>query len=146
MSNALGTWWEPGYRGGRLEVLEAAECARLLVTTNIGRLGFSVDDGQRIVPMNFVIADLRPSAPLQDVVPVGRFEGRGQTDQRSGEAAVPSRYIESTRSTSGPSISDAVFAAIQSGSARKSFQAGFRSLGPGTRADTPRCCHPRAVD
>jgi len=57
MSSALGTWWEPAYRGGRLEVLEAAECASLLVTTNIGRLGFSVDDGQRIVPMNYVIAD-----------------------------------------------------------------------------------------
>lgn len=57
MTSAPGAWWEPAYRGGRLEVLEAAECARLLVTTNIGRLGFSVDDGQRIVPMNFVVAD-----------------------------------------------------------------------------------------
>jgi nitroimidazol reductase NimA-like FMN-containing flavoprotein (pyridoxamine 5'-phosphate oxidase superfamily) len=57
MSDALLDWWEPAYRGGRIEVLEAAECARLLVTTNIGRLGFSVDDGQRIVPINFVVAD-----------------------------------------------------------------------------------------
>lgn len=57
MSDALGALWEPAYRGGRIEVLEGAECARLLVTTNIGRLGFSVADGQRIVPMNFVVAD-----------------------------------------------------------------------------------------
>lgn len=57
MSDLAKTWWEPAYRGGRIEVLEDAECARLLVTTNIGRLGFSVEDGQRIVPMNFVVAD-----------------------------------------------------------------------------------------
>lgn len=57
MSDAPGIWWEPAFRGGRIEVLEQAECARLLVTTNVGRLGFSVEDGQRIVPMNFVVAD-----------------------------------------------------------------------------------------
>lgn len=57
MAEPVETWGGPAYRGGRVEVLEAAECARLLVTTNIGRLGFSVDDDQRIVPMNFVVAD-----------------------------------------------------------------------------------------
>lgn len=50
-------WWEPSYRGGRLEKLDAAECRRLLVTTNVGRLGYSTADEQRIVPMNYVIAD-----------------------------------------------------------------------------------------
>lgn len=51
------SWWEPAYRGGRLEELETEECRRLLVSVNVGRLGFTVDDEQRVVPMNYVLAD-----------------------------------------------------------------------------------------
>jgi nitroimidazol reductase NimA-like FMN-containing flavoprotein (pyridoxamine 5'-phosphate oxidase superfamily) len=51
------TWWQPAYRGGRLEVLEATECRRLLISTSFGRLGYSAADEQRIVPMNYVIAE-----------------------------------------------------------------------------------------
>jgi hypothetical protein len=54
MTDAL-TWIEPAYRGGRLERLERHECERLLVTKNIGRLGFGVGGAQRIVVMNYVV-------------------------------------------------------------------------------------------
>jgi nitroimidazol reductase NimA-like FMN-containing flavoprotein (pyridoxamine 5'-phosphate oxidase superfamily) len=57
MSSAAGTWWEPAYRGGRLENLEVNECRRLLITTSVGRLGYSTPDQQRIVPMNYVVVD-----------------------------------------------------------------------------------------
>jgi nitroimidazol reductase NimA-like FMN-containing flavoprotein (pyridoxamine 5'-phosphate oxidase superfamily) len=56
MTNAL-TWWEPAYRGGRLERLERYECESLLATKNIGRLGFRVTGSQRIVLMNYVITN-----------------------------------------------------------------------------------------
>ena len=52
-----GNWWQPAYRGGRLEDLEPAECRRLLVTTSIGRLGFSTGEEQRILPLNYVLAE-----------------------------------------------------------------------------------------
>jgi nitroimidazol reductase NimA-like FMN-containing flavoprotein (pyridoxamine 5'-phosphate oxidase superfamily) len=51
------SWWEPAYRGGRLEVLERDECRRLLITSNVGRLGYSTGEAQRIVPVNYVVAD-----------------------------------------------------------------------------------------
>jgi nitroimidazol reductase NimA-like FMN-containing flavoprotein (pyridoxamine 5'-phosphate oxidase superfamily) len=54
-----GIWWQPAYRGGRLEELEPVECRRLLVTTSIGRLGFSTGEEQRIVPLNYVLAEDR---------------------------------------------------------------------------------------
>jgi nitroimidazol reductase NimA-like FMN-containing flavoprotein (pyridoxamine 5'-phosphate oxidase superfamily) len=38
-------------------VLEATECRRLLISTSFGRLGYSAADEQRIVPMNYVIAE-----------------------------------------------------------------------------------------
>jgi nitroimidazol reductase NimA-like FMN-containing flavoprotein (pyridoxamine 5'-phosphate oxidase superfamily) len=56
MTSAAGTWWQPAYRGGRLEELDTAECRRLLVTTSVGRLGYSTNDEQRIVPMNYVLS------------------------------------------------------------------------------------------
>lgn len=49
-------WWKPAYRGGRLEVLDDTECHRLLVTTTVGRLGFTAGDQQRILPMNYVLS------------------------------------------------------------------------------------------
>lgn len=52
-----GPWGEPAYLGGRLEELDANECRRLLVATNVGRLGYSTADEQRIVPINYVIFD-----------------------------------------------------------------------------------------
>ncbi len=57
MADAANMWWEPAYLGGRLEQLDTTECRRLLVTTNVGRLGYSTSEEQRIVPMNYVIAD-----------------------------------------------------------------------------------------
>ncbi len=57
MTATTGMWWEPAYRGGRLEELEASECRRLLISTSVGRLGYSTTHEQRIVPMNYVIAD-----------------------------------------------------------------------------------------
>jgi len=57
MTVASGIWWEPAYRGGRLEDLELSECRRLLVSFNVGRLGYSTPDEQRIVPLNYVVAD-----------------------------------------------------------------------------------------
>ena len=50
------SWWQPAYRGGRLERLEIDECRRLLVSTNVGRLGYSTEHEQRIVPMNYDLA------------------------------------------------------------------------------------------
>jgi nitroimidazol reductase NimA-like FMN-containing flavoprotein (pyridoxamine 5'-phosphate oxidase superfamily) len=50
-------WGEPAYRGGRAEELETAECRRLLVSGNVGRLGYRTHEEQRIVPVNYVIAD-----------------------------------------------------------------------------------------
>lgn len=52
-----GLWWEPAYRGGRLEELEPTECLRLLVSSNVGRLGYRTQEEQRIVPINYVIFD-----------------------------------------------------------------------------------------
>jgi uncharacterized protein len=52
-----GNWWQPAYRGGRLEELEPGECRRLLVSTSIGRLGYSTGEEQRIVPLNYVLAE-----------------------------------------------------------------------------------------
>ena len=49
------SWWEPAYTGGRLEELSTAECRRLLVTTNVGRLGYSAQGEQKIVPLNYVL-------------------------------------------------------------------------------------------
>jgi nitroimidazol reductase NimA-like FMN-containing flavoprotein (pyridoxamine 5'-phosphate oxidase superfamily) len=49
--------WEPAYLGGRLEELEPTECLRLLVTSTVGRIGYSTDDEQRIVPVNYVVFD-----------------------------------------------------------------------------------------
>lgn len=49
-------WWEPAYRGGRLEVLDETECRRLLVVGSVGRLGYRAGAEQRIVPMNYVLA------------------------------------------------------------------------------------------
>lgn len=57
MTEASGAWWQPAYRGGRVEVLEALECKRLLVSASVGRLGYSTSNEQRIVPMNYVLAD-----------------------------------------------------------------------------------------
>ncbi len=57
MIEASGAWWPPAYRGGRVEVLEALECKRLLVSASVGRLGYSTANEQRIVPMNYVLAD-----------------------------------------------------------------------------------------
>jgi nitroimidazol reductase NimA-like FMN-containing flavoprotein (pyridoxamine 5'-phosphate oxidase superfamily) len=51
------TVWEPAYRGGLLEELETVECRRLLVSTDVGRLGFAAAEEQRVVPMNYVVAD-----------------------------------------------------------------------------------------
>lgn len=47
--------WEPGFTSGRLEELATVECRRLLVTANVGRLGYSAQTEQRIVPMNYVL-------------------------------------------------------------------------------------------
>lgn len=55
MTATPSTWWQPAYRGGRLEDLEVAECRQLLVVTNVGRLGYSAGDEQRIVVMNYVV-------------------------------------------------------------------------------------------
>lgn len=57
MTETSGVWWQPAYRGGRVEVLEAVECKRLLVTASVGRLGYSTSNEQRIVPMNYVLAN-----------------------------------------------------------------------------------------
>ena len=57
MTVTSGIWWEPAYRGGRLEDLEQSECRRLLVSVNVGRLGYGTSDEQRIVPLNYVVAD-----------------------------------------------------------------------------------------
>jgi nitroimidazol reductase NimA-like FMN-containing flavoprotein (pyridoxamine 5'-phosphate oxidase superfamily) len=57
MTVATRIWWEPAYRGGRIEVLEVSECRRLLVTSNVGRLGYATPDEQRIVPLNYVVFD-----------------------------------------------------------------------------------------
>jgi nitroimidazol reductase NimA-like FMN-containing flavoprotein (pyridoxamine 5'-phosphate oxidase superfamily) len=57
MTVAAGIWWEPAYRGGRLESLEVSECRRLLVSVNVGRLGYATPDEQRIVPLNYVVVD-----------------------------------------------------------------------------------------
>jgi nitroimidazol reductase NimA-like FMN-containing flavoprotein (pyridoxamine 5'-phosphate oxidase superfamily) len=57
MTVATKIWWEPAYRGGRIEVLEVSECRRLLVTSNVGRLGYATPDEQRIVPLNYVVFD-----------------------------------------------------------------------------------------
>lgn len=54
MSTQTG-WWEPAYHGGRFEELDDAECRRLLVSNNVGRLGYCVEQQPRIVPMNYVI-------------------------------------------------------------------------------------------
>jgi uncharacterized protein len=51
------TWWEAAYRGGRVEELEPAECRQLLVSSNVGRLGYRSNEDQRIVPVNYVISD-----------------------------------------------------------------------------------------
>lgn len=56
MTKTLGSWEEPRYNTGRVEHLEAAECHRLLVSTSLGRLGYSTGDEQRIAPMNYVLA------------------------------------------------------------------------------------------
>jgi nitroimidazol reductase NimA-like FMN-containing flavoprotein (pyridoxamine 5'-phosphate oxidase superfamily) len=57
MTVATKIWWEPAYRGGRIEVLEVSECRQLLVTSNVGRLGYATPDEQRIVPLNYVVFD-----------------------------------------------------------------------------------------
>ena len=44
------------HRGGRLEQLNTAECRRLLAATSIGRLGYQMDRGPRIVPVNYALA------------------------------------------------------------------------------------------
>ena len=48
--------FESLHRGGRVEELDPSECRRLLVTTNVGRLGYSTGDEVRIVPLNYVLA------------------------------------------------------------------------------------------
>jgi nitroimidazol reductase NimA-like FMN-containing flavoprotein (pyridoxamine 5'-phosphate oxidase superfamily) len=40
-----------------MEELEPTECRRLLVSSNVGRLGYRAHDEQRIVPINYVISD-----------------------------------------------------------------------------------------
>ncbi|MET0693688.1 MAG: pyridoxamine 5'-phosphate oxidase family protein [Propionibacteriaceae bacterium] len=55
MTTASKNMWQPAYRGGRLEELEQTECLRLLVTSTVGRVGYSTDDEQRIVPVNYVV-------------------------------------------------------------------------------------------
>lgn len=57
MTVASQKFWQPAYRGGRLEDLEYAECRRLLVATTVGRLAYTTDDEPRIVPMNYVLFD-----------------------------------------------------------------------------------------
>ena len=47
--------FESLHRGGRVEELESSECRRLLVTTNVGRIGYSTGDAVRIVPLNYVL-------------------------------------------------------------------------------------------
>lgn len=56
MTATAPIWWEPAYRGGRLEVLDNTECHRLLVVGTVGRLGYSAGEQQRIIPMNYVLA------------------------------------------------------------------------------------------
>lgn len=50
------SWWAMWHRGGRLEQLNTAECRRLLAATSIGRLGYQMDRGPRIVPVNYALA------------------------------------------------------------------------------------------
>lgn len=57
MTTTPDAWWQPAYRGGRVDELEATQCRRLLVANSVGRLGYSSSDGQRILPMNYVIAE-----------------------------------------------------------------------------------------
>ena len=55
MTTATSIHWEPAYVGGRMEKLDVTECLRLLASTNVGRIGYSVHDEQRIIPMNYVL-------------------------------------------------------------------------------------------
>ena len=57
MTVLAGIWWEPAYRGGRMEQLEPVECRRLLVSGSFGRLGYRTNDEQRLVPMDYVVID-----------------------------------------------------------------------------------------
>ena len=51
--SAVAAPWFSLHRGGRVETLDALECRRLLAIASVGRLGYTVDSGPRIVPMNF---------------------------------------------------------------------------------------------
>lgn len=42
---------------GVFETLSAQECAEMLTTTTVGRIGFASANGQQILPVNFVFRD-----------------------------------------------------------------------------------------
>jgi nitroimidazol reductase NimA-like FMN-containing flavoprotein (pyridoxamine 5'-phosphate oxidase superfamily) len=73
MTTATRIWWEPAHHGGRLEELEVSECLRLLVSANVGRLGYSTAEEQRIVPLNYVLADGHLVFRTSPYSEVGRF-------------------------------------------------------------------------
>lgn len=41
--------------GGRVEELDAAECRRLLESATVGRLGYTSEQGPRIIPVNYAV-------------------------------------------------------------------------------------------
>jgi nitroimidazol reductase NimA-like FMN-containing flavoprotein (pyridoxamine 5'-phosphate oxidase superfamily) len=51
----LSAWGLSLHPGGRLEVLDQAECLRLLRGGRVGRLGYLASDAPRVVPVNYTV-------------------------------------------------------------------------------------------
>ncbi|MFP5282893.1 MAG: pyridoxamine 5'-phosphate oxidase family protein [Actinomycetes bacterium] len=52
-------FWLAMSRGGAVVELDRSECVDLLGAGTVGRLGYVTDDGPRVVPVNYVLAEDR---------------------------------------------------------------------------------------
>lgn len=50
-------FWLAMSRGGRVLEIDRVECLELLSAVSVGRVGYTTDDGPRILPVNFSLVD-----------------------------------------------------------------------------------------